>query len=123
MAEVADIIREIVGTTESLRDSWSGLSVIIGFDDDGDPDSSYGYAYYPDGIEAIAPAPWDLEEAINSYLGSVYGDGPFPRKMLIQFNRPSGRYNIEFEDKDPARWQVTPANIDKIREELRPKLD
>lgn len=123
MTEVADIIRQIVNGTESLRDSWSGLSVVIGFDDDGDPDNSYGYAYYPNSVEAIAPAPWDLEAAIGGYLNTVYKDSPRPRKMLIQFNRPSGRYNIEFEDKDPGRWQVTPANIDRIREELRPKLD
>ena len=43
-----------------------------------------------------------------------------PLKILVQFDRDSGRYDLTFEDDDASRWKVTPANIDQISAELRP---
>lgn len=42
--------------------------------------------------------------------------------MLFQFNRKSGRFIVDFEHDDPARWKVTPSNIDAVVDELRPDL-
>ena len=42
--------------------------------------------------------------------------------MLLQFNRVTRNVNADFEYENPKRWQVTPKNIDKIVEELRPNL-
>jgi hypothetical protein len=44
-------------------------------------------------------------------------------KILVQFDRDSGKYEVTFEDDDASRWKVTPANIDQISEELRPHFD
>ena len=30
---------------------------------------------------------------------------------------------VTFEDDDPARWKVTPANLEMISEDLRPTFD
>ena len=43
--------------------------------------------------------------------------------ILVQLDRGSGTYEVTFEDDDPARWKVTPANIEQISEELRPTFD
>ena len=44
-------------------------------------------------------------------------------KILVQLSRASGTYEVTFEDDDPARWKVTPANIEQISEELRPNFE
>jgi hypothetical protein len=46
-----------------------------------------------------------------------------PRKILVQFDRTTGKYDITFEETDEARWKVTPRNFRELREELRPKFD
>ncbi|WP_309067890.1 hypothetical protein [Microbacterium sp.] len=41
----------------------------------------------------------------------------------MQFHRTSGRYGVTFEDEDASRWNVTPANDEDVREQLRPSFD
>lgn len=61
--------------------------------------------------------------ALNAYTESYYKpDQPLPVKLLVQFDRVSGKYEVTFEDTDVSRWKVVPANIDEIREELRPNF-
>ena len=43
--------------------------------------------------------------------------------ILVQLDRDSGTYEVTFEGVDPARWKVTPANLEKISEDLRPTFD
>jgi hypothetical protein len=43
-------------------------------------------------------------------------------KMLFQFNRVTRKVNADFEYDNPSRWLVTPKNLDRMIEELRPKL-
>lgn len=124
MSEMADLIGAIVGNHKAFEGPWVTFSVVIGFDEDGDPDNSYGYLYKPDGdFEAITAGLRTVRPAMAAYLRSVYGDGPRPLKMLIQFDRNSGRFNVQFEDKDPKRWAVTPADIHGFIESLRPKFE
>ena len=42
--------------------------------------------------------------------------------VLVQVDRHSGTYEVTFEEEDAARWKVTPANIEVISEELRPRF-
>ncbi|MHA7175885.1 hypothetical protein ACX80D_04465 [Arthrobacter sp. Sr24] len=44
----------------------------------------------------------------------------WPTRLLVQFNRKSGQYNVLLEEFDTSRWRMTPNNMDAIREELRP---
>jgi len=43
-------------------------------------------------------------------------------KTLIQFNRITGKFNVNFEYEDESRWNVRPSNIDSVVQELRPGL-
>jgi hypothetical protein len=44
-------------------------------------------------------------------------------KILVQYDRTTGKYEMTFEDTDEGRWAVKPANYRQVREELRPKFD
>lgn len=124
MSNNVDLIRAIAETLEPENLDWVTFSLVVRLDEEGVPVQHYGYAFDHSGRPtAVVADDFVFEKPLLAYLNQKYPDGKFPVKMLIQFDRNTGRFNIEFEDKDPARWQVTPANIDRIREELRPKLD
>ncbi len=124
MSEVADLIRAVIASDEEFTGSWDAFSVVIRLNDEGVPSGSNGYLYSgAHDFRAIAADPFDIRPAMAAYLRSVYGDGPRPLKMLIQFDRASGRFNVQFEDKDPKRWAVTPADIHGFIESLRPKFE
>ena len=68
----------------------------------------------------MASRPSGIAPAVAAYLDSYYAqDHEPPAKILVQFDRSSGKYEVTFEDDDVTRWKVTPANIDQIGEELR----
>jgi hypothetical protein len=59
---------------------------------------------------------------VKAYTDSHYQPGePLPLKILLQFDRVSGTYNVLFEESDEDRWKVTPRNFRELREELRPQ--
>ena len=121
---VGAIVRSIVDTGELDNANWSEFSLVIGFDDDGDPNQTYGYAFSAeDDWIAISCKPRLIATAAVAYrdwLGEQ-SDKPFI-KMLVQFNRDSGRYNVDLEYEDESRLKVTPANIHNVIEQLRPNL-
>ena len=124
MSEISDLIQTIIMNDAGFEGPWDAFSVVIGFDVEGDADNSYGYLYKPDGdFEAISADLFAIEAPMGAYLRSVYEDGPYPLKLLLQFDRNSGRFNIDFEDKNPNRWVVTPADIYGFIESLRPKFE
>ena len=124
MSELSNLIGVIVQNHKAFECPWSAFSIVIGFDDDGDPDSSYGYLYKSDGdFEAISAGIRAIRPFMSAYLSTAYENESFPLKLLLQFDRTSGRFNIEFEDNNPNRWAVTPANIHGFIESLRPKFD
>ena len=123
----ADLIRALIdnmGGPSVDRDGWQSLAIILEFPD-GEFNEAHGYLYSPDGvISAVASDPWAVKPAVKAYTDSYYKLGePLPRKILVQFDRTTGKYNTTFEETDEARWKVTPRNFRELREELRPKLD
>ena len=124
MSEVSQLVKVIAQGDDAFNGNWTSFSLVIGFDGDGDPHNAYGYLYKPDGdFEAISTNLFAIELPMMAYLKSVYGEGPYPIKLLIQFDRNSGRFNIDFEGKKNNRWAVTPADIHGFIESLRPKFD
>ncbi len=118
-----DLIRALVENMRGAEEDWQSLAMVIDFD--GDRFSgTHGYAYSPDGrIDAVASRPSAVRPAVNAYTASYYKPGDaLPVAILVQFDRAKGEYEVTFEDTDAARWKVTPANIDQMREELRPKF-
>ena len=54
-------------------------------------------------------------------MDSYYEPGqPRPVAVLVQFDRDNGKYEVTFEDEDASRWQVTPSNIDAVRDAIKP---
>lgn len=125
--DMTDLVRALVenlnGPTDEWRD-WTALAMILEFGDDGFY-SAHGYAYSEGGvIAAVACDPWVVRDAVKAFTDSRYSPGEaLPVKVLVQFDRTSGRYNVEFEDTDETRWKVTPRTFRTLREELRPRFN
>ncbi len=106
-----------------VAEDWDSLAMILEFGDG--YRSVHGYAYSPGGVITAVACDWSsIESAVDAYLGNQYKVGdPLPVKILVQFDRTTGKYQVTFEDTDEARWAVKPANYRQIREELRPQFD
>lgn len=123
---VADLIRSFVQNLEDpaggLGD-WASTAFVLEFPD-GRFNSAHGYLYAADGwISPVAADPWAVGTAVDAYLDSHYQPADArPRAILVQFDRTSGRYQVQFEDTDEHRWNATPRTFRQLREELRPRL-
>lgn len=123
---IADLIRAQIENLEGPAadlNGWESLAMVLEFPD-GEFNSAHGYLYSPDGrICAVAADPWAVRTAVKAYTDSYYPpDDVLPRKILVQFDRTTGRYDVHFEETDETRWNATPRNFRQLREELRPKL-
>ena len=120
----ADLIRALVENMKGARDDWVALAMVIDLSR-GRISGTHGYAYSPDGtISAVASRPSGIRPAVEAHLESYDKPGQAPPvKILMQFDRDTGKYQVTFEDDDAARWKVTPANIEQISEDLRPDFD
>ncbi|MGH7218635.1 MAG: hypothetical protein ACREGE_04305 [Candidatus Microsaccharimonas sp.] len=106
------------------RENWESFALIID-SYEGTFNAASGYTYSPDGtISAVAADPWKVIPFVDEYVQNKYKPGEsLPVKLLVQFERTTGRYTITFEDTDVDRWKVSPATIRTIRQELRPVFD
>lgn len=121
VALVRALVENLQGS--QLPDDWESFALVLGFED-GDLRTTYGYAYAADGaIAAVsARASW-VREAALAYLKGYFGpEDALPKKILVQFDRTTGRYGVTFEDEDAGRWDVTPSTYKEVREELRPRF-
>lgn len=121
----ADLLRALVdsmGSPDAVQD-WESLAIILEFPD-GEFNEAHGYLYSPGGaISAVACDPLAVKAAVKAYTDSYYTPGEaLPRKILVQFERTTGKYTTTFEETDEARWKATPRNFRQLREELRPSL-
>ena len=117
------LVRSLVENMRRIGDDWAALAMVLEFGG-GQLSGSYGYAYSEDGAPAATSArPTLIEPAVNAYLESSFpSEDARPVKMLVQFDRATGNYEITFEDTDVTRWQVTPATLGTIRDDLRPRF-
>lgn len=122
------LIREILNTgrldKRNENPNWNEFSIVFVFDDEGDVFSTYGYVYAPDmRWHTTSVNKPDVRNEVRKYIAELKSpDGKAPVKMLVQFNRRTNRYNVDFEYEDASRWKVTPENLDAIREQFRPNL-
>jgi hypothetical protein len=118
------IAREIANSQELDGIDWVEITAIFGFDEDGEVNNSYGYAYDNAGKPHPVAFLYDeVEREVNAYREWLRQEGDKGIiKMLFQFNRMTGKVNADFEYDDASQWQVTPKNLDSIVEELRPNL-
>ncbi|HRK42804.1 MAG TPA: hypothetical protein PLH11_07175 [Gemmobacter sp.] len=124
MSNISELISAIVKSDNDFSGRWDLLALVIRLNEKGVPTGSSGYLYIGEhDFRSVAAGPFEIRPAMSLYLNEIYGEGPYPIKLLLQFDRNSGRFNIEFEDKNPNRWAVTPADIHGFIESLRPKFD
>ncbi|MDZ8171382.1 hypothetical protein [Microbacterium xanthum] len=119
----AALLRTLVDNLRGVGADWSSLAIVVNLRGSRVSGTS-GFAYLPDGgVEATAARPSAIAPAVAEYLRMRYpGDAALPVAILVQLDRPTGRYEITFEDADTTRWTATPATIDDVREQLRPRL-
>jgi len=117
------LIRALIEHLRGAPDDWQSLSMVLNFAG-GKFSGTHGYSYSPDGtIAAVASHPYHVKAAVAAYTDCHYEPGAvLPVAILVQFDRSSGNYEVLFEDADASRWKVTPENIDRIGEALRPTL-
>lgn len=118
-----DLVRALIEGMRGAEEGWESLAIVVSINNRHCSGTS-GYVYSPGGgIAAVASRPSTVESALHAYLGSHYApDAKPPVKLLVQFDRTKGDYEITFEDTDTSRWRVTPANIDELPEQLRPRF-
>ncbi|MES5097016.1 hypothetical protein ABUK73_02175 [Agrobacterium sp. BA1120] len=124
MEYMGAIAKAIFNSQEMQRLDWTQASIVFEVDDDGYLTGTYGYAYGTSGKpNAVAPDIDDVEAPVLAYREWLLqeGDKGFI-KLLFQFDRVNSKVNADFEYENPARWSVTPANIDRIMDELAPKF-
>lgn len=120
---IDELIRAIVDNMRGAEDDWQSFSLVLDFD--GERFSgTHGYSYGPGAvISAVASRPSAVGPHAYAYLAERYEPGaPAPKAVLVQFDRTTRQYDVTFEDADAARWKVTPANIDRMGETLRPSF-
>lgn len=124
MSKIKPLIDLTAKELENRGAGWEEFSVVWGIANDGEANDSWGFWFATPASDpqAFGVPPWDVEQELLSYLDELYPGGNYPIRALLQFNRTTGRYNVDFEDSDTTRWQVTPANLDQAREALRPNL-
>lgn len=120
----AGLIRALVENMKGAGDDWASLSMVLDLSG-GRIRGTHGYAYSPDGtVSAVASRPSGIRLAVDAYLECYVEPGQEPPvAILVQLGRTSGTYEVTFEHDDAARWKVTPANLEKISEVLRPTFD
>lgn len=117
------LIDALVRNLPSGASGWQSLTLILELDGDR-LCGTYGYTYGEDGTAmAVSVRPRLVAPQVRAYLAARGQRLPQPPvKMLVQHDRRVDRGEVTFEVADRTRWQVTPANIDTIREELRPRI-
>lgn len=119
-----ELVRALIEHLRGAEDhDWASLAMVVDLGGSRVRNTS-GFTYSPDAVAAVASRPSGIQPAVQAFLESRYPEGEdLPVTFLLQFERTTGRYEVVFEDTDPARWKVTPANLDDVREVLRPRFD
>lgn len=120
----ANLLGSLIENLRGAPEEWNALAQVLVFDGDR-VERIHGYVYGADGKPVGAAAsPYLTKDAVAAYLDSHYKPGDArPVKLLVQFDRVTGQYEVAFEDSDTNRWAATPENFYSLPEELRPVFD
>lgn len=118
------LIEAIVANLRKAPEQWDSMAMVLDFDTERVYGTS-GFVYDAAGEDtSVAVSPYLIKDAAASYTATHYAPGtPRPVSLLVQFDRPTGQYEMTFEDRDEDRWRLTPKSFPILREALRPKFD
>ncbi len=104
------------------NDNWEVAAVVFNFVNG--RENSFGYIFRADGSwKAELPDENNylamdqmlaLQSAMERQTGKKW------QRALIHIWRDTGKMNVTFEYDDPARWQISPANLEQSVNALRP---
>jgi hypothetical protein len=111
----------ILGSEAFADDGWMAISLVTRIEG---AIFNHGFKYYPDG--RVIPASEITFETTMLFVELVDTmeqlEGRRWKVCLVQIVRPDMKIHIEYEYDDGDRWSVTPANLETMREELRPAV-
>jgi len=116
---LTELGRLIVAGPDYAGHDWRGIAVVIQIEP---RKRLFGYMYLSDGSwTAAIPEPRPAIEKALALAEAMRVEGKAGWKTcLIQISAPDGRMKVDFEYDNPARWDVTPANLEERVEALRP---
>jgi hypothetical protein len=120
-AAIMHIASMIISDDEYASYDWNGISV-VGIVNNGMVDVS-GFNYDDAGkIVPSIPQNDDFMDELEEFqkLTQVPGENPW-KAVLIQIKRADMSVHVQFEYDNASRWKVTAANLESMKEELRPK--
>ncbi|UZK70298.1 hypothetical protein OKW76_04435 [Sphingomonas sp. S1-29] len=116
---IAEIGTGLLSAGEFADDGWSGISLVLKIEG---ALVTHGFKYYPDG--SVLPASLVPVETLLKFVSLAdQMEGLNAKRWkacLVQIAKPDMKIRLQYEYDDPARWNVTPANIETMRESLRP---
>lgn len=123
-----DLIQSVVACMYGAdNDDWVAMAAVL------DPKDgrmfalsrTSGYVYAADGTaKAVGIDAVGLSPAMRAYMESQYAPGePWPARLLLQFDRISGDYEITVEESATSRWQLHGENsVGELEDEIRPSF-
>ncbi len=114
-----EIGRGILGDGDFVDDGWSAIALVVQIEG---AIASHGFKYYTDGrIEPAARVAIDTKLKFVTLADQMERlNGKRWKTCLVQIAKPAMKIRMQYEYEDINRWMVTPANLDEMRESLRP---
>lgn len=122
--DLAHAIADNLDNTFGDVPEWEQLAMILDFN--GKRFSgNHGYVYAADG--AASPETTRMKvvkDIVDAFIASKHPeDAEYPVAVLVQFDKPSDKYEVTFEYSDPTRWKVSPKNFKEMPEKVRPRFE
>jgi len=103
------------------RINWDYISIVVEIN--GRNVSQSGFAYKEKEIEPVYVDSFDFDDYALELHDEIKQDGYDGFKsMIFQLESSSNKMKCDFEYDDEKRWVVSPDNIEKMKEELRPNF-
>ena len=121
---IHEIASDIVNDENFSNADWESLAVVFTAYEGGGASSITGF-YYDAKNNATPEIPEaDLTDKFLELRSAMQlAHGCEWKSALVQITRATKKVSTQFEYDDEDRWKITPANLDSMRKELRPKSE
>ena len=119
-ALIGEIGAGILASPGFADDGWTAIALVAQIEG---ALAFHGFRYYADG-EAKPASDISFETALQFVTLADQMEGLNRKRWktcLVQIRKPEMKIRLTYEYDDINRWMVTPANIDAMRETLRPE--